>query len=268
MAAAEHLPTLDELGRDLLIVPPWRKALCLAAPFALAAAFFIFASNGHWIPALACPVLLSFFTYGSISHDLVHKTLRLPYWLNEALLTTIELITLRSGHAYRVVHLHHHARFPSEDDLEGAASKMTWWRALIEGMTLQPRLWLFALRKAGPHRKTVLAEVAAIAVLLAASIVATRSTPLPAIYSALMVMGSWVFPFITAFIPHDAAGASALTQTRLYRGRVLSVLALEHLYHLEHHLYPMVPHQRWPELARRLDPHFRRLGVEPVMLLF
>jgi fatty acid desaturase len=30
---------------------------------------------------------------------------------------------------------------------------------------------------------------------------------------------------------------------------VLSLLALEHLYHLEHHLHPQVPHHHWPELG-------------------
>jgi beta-carotene hydroxylase len=64
------------------------------------------------------------------------------------------------------------------------------------------------------------------------------------------------------------AGTTELTQTRLFRGKVLSVIAAGHLYHLEHHLYPQVPHHHWPQLARRLDPHFARLEIEPVTLLF
>ena len=57
-------------------------------------------------------------------------------------------------------------------------------------------------------------------------------------------------------------------QTKLFRGHVLSWLALEHLYHLEHHLYPGVPHHNWPDLATRLDPHFARAGLQPIKLLF
>ena len=83
-----------------------------------------------------------------------------------------------------------------------------------------------------------------------------------------MIAGSWVYPFITAYLVHDADGSGELMQTRLFRGRVLSLLALEHLYHLEHHLYPQVPHHNWPRLARRLDPYFEGLGIEPVKLLF
>lgn len=42
----------------------------------------------------------------------------------------------------------------------------------------------------------------------------------------------------------------------------------EHLYHLEHHLYPQVPHHDWPALARRLDPFFEREQLVPIRLWF
>ncbi len=263
----DGLPGLDVLGRDLLTLAGWRRALSLATPFVLAAAFFGFAARGWWVGAVACTVLLSFLTYGSISHDLVHGTLRLPRRLNEALLCAIELAAFRSGHAYRVVHLHHHARFPATDDLEGAAAAMPWWRALLDGVTLQPRLWAFALRR-GRDRAWIVGEAVAALALLGAALAARPWTIAPAAYAGLMIAGSWIFPFMTSFVPHDPRGGSELTQTRLFRGRVLSVLALEHLYHLEHHLYPQVPHHHWPKLARRLDPHFARAGLRPVKLLF
>jgi beta-carotene hydroxylase len=262
------LPTLDALGRDLLRVPVWRRAVSLIAPFLLTALFFILAAQGEWLAALVCPVLLSFLTYGSISHDLVHRNLGLPKWLNEILLTLIELLAFRSGHAYRVVHLHHHARFPAEDDLEGAAAKMSFFRALVEGIGLQARLWFFAMRRKGDHRPWALFECMAATALLVASIAAIPITYAPIVYAALMIAGSWIFPVITAYIPHDPCGTSELTQTKLFRGKVLSLVALEHLYHLEHHLYPGVPHHNWPELASRLDPFFEREGLRPIKLFF
>jgi len=261
-------PSLDELGRDLLQVSVVRRAVSLMMPFALCGLFFMFAAHGWWILALACPVLLSFLTYGSTSHDLVHRTLRLPSWLNEPLLCAMELIALRSGHAYRVTHLHHHTRFPAEDDIEAAAARMPIVRAIADGMTLQYRLYFAALKKQGSHRSWVVGEGAVITLLLAGSIASLPWTILPAIYSGLMIAGSWVFPIATVLIPHDAGGEHEWTQTRLFRGRVLSVLALEHLYHLEHHLYPQIPHHNWPELARRLDPYFERLGLRPIKLFF
>ena len=268
MNTHDDRPSLEEIGRDLLAVPRWRLVLTLTTPFVLTALFFVFASRGWWIAALACPVLLSFRTYGSISHDLVHRNLRLPKWLNEALLSAIELTAFRSGHAYRMVHLHHHAHFPDDDDLEGAASKMSLWRALIEGITLQPRLWMFAMKRTGRDRAWMIGEATVVVLLLGTSIALIPRTPLPFAYAALMIGGSWIFPLITAFIPHDASGTSELRQTKLFRGRMLSILALEHLYHLEHHLYPQVPHHNWPALARRLDPYFAEHGLTPIKLWF
>jgi beta-carotene hydroxylase len=260
-------PTLDTLGHDLLAVHVWRRAVSLVAPFLLTTAFFLFAANGLWIASLVCTMLLTFFTYGSISHDLVHRTLRLPNPFNEALLCTIELLAFRSGHAYRVAHLNHHARFSAADDLEGAAAGMTWWRAILDGVTLQPRLLSFALQR-GRDRSWIAGEALAILAFIVGSLAAISWTIAPATYAALMILGSWLFPLITSFVPHDPNGQTELTQTRLFRGRILSIVALEHLYHLEHHLYPQVPHHNWPELGRRLDPYLARAGVEPVRLLF
>jgi beta-carotene hydroxylase len=267
MLMSETLPALDCLGDDLLVIPGWRRALSLALPFVIAVGFFLLWASGSRIGPVVCAGLVTFFTYGSISHDLVHGSLRLPRTLNHVLLCGVELITLRSGHAYRVTHLHHHARFPAGDDLEGAAAGMSWWRALLDGVSLQPRLWLFAYRR-GRHRVWIVGEAMAILVLLVASIAALRWTFAPLVYSALMLGGSWMFPLITSFIPHDPTAPTELGRTRLFRGTMLSIVALDHFYHLEHHLYPHVPHHRWPELARRLDPYFARAGLRPVRIWF
>lgn len=268
MSTEAGLPTLDDLGRDLLNVAGWRRAWSLAMPFVLTAAFFPLAGSGYYLAALACPVALSFLTYGSISHDLVHRTLRLPHWLNELLLAAIELLAFRCGHAYRSVHLHHHARFPARDDLEGAAAHMSFWRAAAEGFVLQPRLLLFALRHRNTDLRWALTEASLVTLLFGACVAATPWTWLPLAYAGLMIAGSWVIPVVTSYIPHDPKGATEIQQTRLFRGRVASWLAFEHLYHLEHHLYPGVPHHNWPALARRLDPHFQRLGLAPIVWLF
>lgn len=263
-----RLPSLETLGRDLLYVPTWRRSVSLVLPFALTGLFFFLCSEGWWFVALGCPVALSFLTYGSTSHDLVHRNLRLPGWLNEVLLCLVELIAFRSGHAYRYTHLNHHSHFPDDRDLEGAAARMTWWQALVDGLTLQPRLWLFAVRHSKSTQGWIRCEGAAVLLLLIGALGVLPWTPWPALFAGLMIAGSWIFPIITSFIPHNPAGESAITQTRLFRGRVLSLIALEHLYHLEHHLYPQVPHHNWPELARRLDPYFERIGLQPIKLLF
>ncbi len=256
-------PSLESLGTDLLRTTVWERLRCLLLPFMTCVCFFAAGARGWWIVALACAVAQSFFTYASVSHDLVHRTLRLPHWLNEWLLCLIEVLSFRSGHAFRASHLHHHQRFPHEDDLEGAAARLTWYGALLDGLTAQWRMWRWALRhSSGNSRRWIVGE--GIGVLLWAALCVMSSVGLA--YLVVTIAGSWVYPLMTSYMPHDASATDPLRQTRLYRGHLVAWLAWQHLYHLEHHLYPQVPHQRWPELARRLDPYFAQQGIVPIIL--
>ena len=266
--ATGDLPSLRELGHDLLHVSPWQRARLLALPFLWCGAFFLLASFGHWPLAVLALVALSFVTYGSTSHDLVHRSLGLSKATNDLFLCLIELLALRSGHAYQAAHLHHHARYPHPDDIEATAAGKSWVGALAEGPGFQVRLWRWAVRDAKHGRRWIIGEGVACVALVGVAVALTPLTIIPLIYVAVMVAGSWIIPLVTAYLPHDPAGSTALSQTRAYRGVVASVVALEHLYHLEHHLYPAVPHLHWPALAARIDPHLTRAGVRPVTFWF
>src|SRR5205807_9259748 len=130
----------------------------LSLPFGWILLYVLFASWHWWPLAVFCLVSLSFVTYGSISHDLVHSNLGLSKQTNDFFLTLIELLSLRSGHAYRMAHLHHHARFPHDDDIEGAASRMSLTRSLFEGMVFQLKIWRWAIRQAGRVRLLIVLE--------------------------------------------------------------------------------------------------------------
>lgn len=262
------LPRLADLAPDLLRLPRWRVAGSLLVPAGFVAGYAGAAWLGWWPLAVLAVVGLMFVTYGSTSHDLVHGSLGLPRRWNDALLTLLELLALRSGRAYKLAHRHHHARYPHADDVEGAAAHGRWWQALLAGPLYVPRLWLWAVRTRPADRPRLLAEAALVIVfaagLLAASVVWRAWAP--AVYLVLCVAGAWVFPFALAYLPHTPHGDDELHQTRRVRGWVARLVAFEHLYHLEHHLYPAVPHHHWPELARRLDPHLDRAGVPAVRL--
>lgn len=267
-AALPPLPTLAELGFDLLRITGFQRFMSLSLPFTCVAVYFICAWFRLWPLAVLSVMYLSFITYGSISHDLVHRTLGLPRRWNEIFLALIELLAFRSGHAYRLVHLHHHARFPHDDDIEGAAARMSFARTLVEGVIFQPRLMYWALTHHARNHRVVVVEIALAWSLFGLCFVVIPLTPIFAVYATLMVMGAWVIPLVTSYVPHNPQGRTAIFQTRLFRGRVASIIALEHLYHLEHHLYPKVPHHNWAKLAQRLDPYFHSAGVEPVILGF
>jgi beta-carotene hydroxylase len=136
----------------------------------------------------------------------------------------------------------------------------------LSGPTYFARLWVWAVREYPAHRPRLVAEAAAAGTLAAGALVVSGETIVPLVYVGLAYSGTWVVPFATSFVPHTPAGAGPLAQTRRFRGAVARVVAFDHLYHLEHHLYPAVPHHNWRTLARRLDPHLDRAGVPAVRL--
>lgn len=276
------LPDLKAFAGDLVVVPRWQVILSLLVPWICFAIYLLAAMLNWWPIAVLAVVLLSFFTYGSISHDLVHRNLGLSRRANDVLLCVTELLALRSGHAYQAAHWHHHARFPSDDDVEGAAASMTFLRSIAEGFILQPKLYFWALRQPNGRKAFIWFEGIVCVLLIITSIAVTPWTMVPVIYVGLVIAGSWIIPLVTSYIPHQVlpeasakksesshAGAlpdAALRQTKLFRGWALSVIAIEHLYHLEHHLYPQVPHHHWAELAHRLDPYFEQAGLKAIRL--
>jgi beta-carotene hydroxylase len=122
------------------------------------------------------------------------------------------------------------------------------------------------IRAEAPSTSFILAEGAGCASMFVASVLLLRVTPVFFVYAALAVMESWIFPLITAHLQHFPEERNALFQTRTFRGVGARVIAADHLYHLEHHLYPAVPHQHWPRLAERLDPFLAEAGVRPSRL--
>lgn len=267
--AAGHpgIPTIMEFA-DLTHITKFQRAVTLALPFVCAAFYFFFAVLGWWILAVLSLMFLSFITYGSTSHDLVHGNLGLKRSSNNFFLSAIELLALRSGHAYRLAHLHHHARYPEDDDIEGAAAKMSFVGALREGLTYNLKLYLWAHKRTSRDKSWIRFEGIACVLLIAAAVFLALFTPVFLVYAVLMITGSWILPLMTSYLPHTPAGKNPLFQTRLFRGRVASLIAMEHLYHLEHHLYPSIPHHNWVKLAKRLDPIFEENGIEPVKIWF
>ncbi len=262
------LPTLAELGRDMTVLTRGQRARAIAQPFLYVTGYFTFACAGWWVPAILAIAAYTFVSYGSTSHDLVHNNLGLPRRLNRGLLSLIELLGLRSGHAYRAAHLHHHRQFPDHDDVEGAAAHGSIWAATLAGPLHQFRVWRWALGHYTTDRTWIVIEGIGCLTILATAFVAAPYSVIPLVYVILVVMGSWTFPLITSYLPHNPGGVDALHQTRRIRGKVADFIFRRHYYHLEHHLYPRVPHQNWAELASRLDPYLDRAGIVPIYFGF
>ncbi len=261
------LPSLAELGRDLLVVSRTEVAVSLFRPVLCFLLFWAFALAHHYLAACLSMAGLMFFTYTSTSHDLVHRTLPLPGPLNEFLLSLLEAMCLRSGHAFRLTHLQHHKRFPHDDDVEGAKAAKGFWSALACGPSHQVRLFVWAWRHGNPvERRWMFGEAVFVLSALALAICLCKRLPELLLYAVLITLASWLFPLATVWWPHRAAGETPLQQTRGFRGRIVPFLFFQHTYHLEHHLYPGISSHRWADLGQRLEPYLLRAGVKFVHL--
>ncbi|MEO8495361.1 MAG: fatty acid desaturase [Planctomycetota bacterium] len=259
-----ELPSLPELGCDLLNTTPRQRIVALARPFIGVAAFIGAVELGWWF-VTPLILFLTFIAVVTVTHDVVHNSLGLNRKQTDVALFLLGAILFESGHAYRATHSQHHRVFPAPDDPEGEPARMSFWRAVVHGPLFLPILWLWAVRRSrGSDRPWLFLE----AVWCIAGVVGAAwfwpVVPAFSLYVLLAVIGSWVYPLLTVHLPHRNYKDSPLNQTHTLRGFVIPKLFLELTYHLEHHLYPQVPSHHLPELSRRLEPAFRRFGVKPV----
>ena len=264
-ASAPRLPSLSDLGADLLRVSPRRRAFVLARPPALAALYAALATRGWWIPALAvlaavCPAM------GAVVHVLLHRSLGLSRQTNQRWLTVMGVLVLQSGHAIQATHLEHHRRFPASDDPEAYVAAMPLKRALLEGPIYPYRLWTWARHARPEHRRRINIEAASHAALGLASVVLLPITRVPFVYASAMFIACSLFPAVSVNLLHHIEGDTPLTLTRTVRGALLPALTLGSGYHLEHHLYPRVPSPNYRRLAKRLQPALDAHGVNGYQL--
>jgi fatty acid desaturase len=255
------LPTLEELGRDLLSVSPRQRWVGLARPFVGVGLYVVAALLDAWwsTPLI---VFLIFVAVVTVTHDVVHGTLGLTRRQTDWALFLMGAVLMESGHAYRSTHHQHHSHFPDDDDPEGYPAKMSMIGAIAYGPVFLARLWVWAFGRRGAQRGWLLAEACVQWGVIAAGALLWSVTPYVLLYAALAIVGSWVYPLLTVYLPHKDYGDTPLTQTHTLRGNLIPKIFLELTYHLEHHLYPEVPSHHLAELARRLDPYFARAGVQ------
>jgi beta-carotene hydroxylase len=262
-AADARLPTLRELGDDLLVTTPRQRWIALARPFVGVALYALAWALGlWWLSPLI--VFLIFVAVVTVTHDVVHGTLGLNRRQTDWALFLTGLVLLESGHAYRTTHLQHHKVFPSDDDPEGYPARISLIGAALYGPVFLARLWFWAFQRNARRpgqRVWLVVEALMPPLAIVGGVLLWSATPALLVYVALAIVGSWVYPLLTVHLPHRNFGDTPLSQTHTLRGTIIPALFLELTYHLEHHLYPQVPSHHLKELARRLDPFFDRAGV-------
>ncbi|WP_020520152.1 fatty acid desaturase [Catelliglobosispora koreensis] len=243
---------------DLLVTTRAQRIAALARPFIGVAVFAFVVWQGWWwlTPLVMFGIFVAVVT---VTHDVVHRAIGLGPQATEWALFFCGLVLLESGHAYRITHTQHHKVFPGQDDPEGYPAKLSFIGAICYGPVFLGKLWWWSFKRVPAQRKWLVAE----ALVPLTALTVGLFVPGVLLYAALAIVGSWVYPLLTVYLPHHGYGDTPYTQTRTLRGRIIPAIFLELTYHLEHHLYPQVPSHKLAELSRRLDPVLEAVGVRP-----
>lgn len=259
------LPKLKELGTDLNYLTSHQKIWTLVKPFMYVIIFFLAYYFKFYFIGLLSIVALQFNTFVSTSHDLVHNSLRLQKKWNIFFLTLIELLCLRSGHAFKTAHLNHHKKFPHKDDIEGRSIHKSLFKTLISGITYIISIYFWSLKNCSKNDKVfILIEGFIICVYTLLSLFLFKQFPVFALYLILTYITSWFFPLFTVYIPHVLNHEHPFYQTIRFKGIIISSVFVQHNYHFEHHLYPSVPHQNWKKLSKRLEPFIKKKKIKTI----
>ncbi len=261
------LPRLRELGTDLIRLNNYQIFWTIFKPFLFSFLTFLFFMSEFYSLSIIALVALQFNTYVSSSHDLVHNALRLPKRWNEVLLFLLELLSLRSGNAFKVSHLNHHRCFPGHDDFEGKSIYNSFISTILSGPTYIISIYFWSLKNGSKRdKKWILTEGILIGFYVLTAILSFQFFPGLLFYFLALYITSWVYPLFTVYIPHVLNFEHPIYQTIKFRGPIISLIFANHNYHLEHHLFPSVPHQNWRKLGKRLDPFLTDKKIKTVRI--
>jgi fatty acid desaturase len=236
--------------RDLVTLTAAEKTweLTLSLPWLLASIWCY--GQGWWAAGLACSFYF-FLTGLRQSHNAQHYALGLPRIVQDVVLFVLSALMLASMHAVQTTHLHHHRHCLDDDDGEGSAARLNWWRALLLGPLFFLRLHVSAWRlAAAPKRRWIAMEVCAVVSLVAAGLFDTMPLAFRW-HAAAMLTGECFTAFFAVWTVHH--GCDAHEPGRTQNGRWLNLVSYSMFLHAEHHLFPAVPTPHLKQLARRIE---------------
>ena len=91
---------------------------------------------------------------------------------------------------------------------------MSCLRALLFGPLFLPRLWWWAYRRSTGQtamRRWLLAEAGWAILVPVAGVLLLPWTPAVLVYAVLVLIGSWIYPLLTVYLPHHRYSSSGCT---------------------------------------------------------
>lgn len=234
-----------------------------------------FASQSWYV--LACGASYLFFAAAfRQAHDGYHHSLGTGKRTTTGILLLLSVLLITSLHSIRATHMEHHRNPLGDSDIEGSLAKVSWWQAMLGGVTYRLSIYRQGLRLSSRRNQRIAyLEFGLIALVIATALVlSVFPIAVPAIAMSAQVL---MYHILTMMLANASVGIIAVwgvhhdcdeTVARTERNLLVNFLTFNLLYHVEHHLFPAVPSNHLPQLAKRLDaaaPHLTKAHVLPTL---
>lgn len=185
------------------------------------------------------------------AHDSYHHSIGLSKRHTHFLLHILSVAMMCSTHAIGYTHLQHHKPTLNEHDIEGSWSRQSGWMAILKGPVFYYRIQKHGLNHGSKQLKqNAKIDMALIACLLLFT--AITQAHLLIYHLISMLICSYLVGFFAVWsVHHDCDGEEFVARTE--RKKWLNFATAHLLFHVEHHLFPAVPCNNLPILAKRLD---------------
>ena len=247
--------------------------IILPYPFLLLSWWF--ASQSWYV--LACGASYLFFASAfRQAHDGYHHSLGTGKSTTTGILLLLSVLLMTSLHSIRATHMEHHRNPLGDSDIEGSLAKVSWWQAMLGGVMYRLDIYRQGLSLSSRRNQRIAwLEFSLIAVvIILALVLSIFPIAVPAIATLAQIL---IYHILTMMLANASVGIIAVwgvhhdcdeTIARTERNPLVNLLTFNLLYHVEHHLFPAVPSNHLPALAKRLDaaaPHLTKAHVLPTL---
>ena len=228
------------------------KELSLPIPWLM---IEIWAITNQWTLLSLIASSFFFLTCLRLSHNAFHYSLGLTRATTNVVMMVVSVLMLTSMRATQYTHMLHHRYCLGDKDVEGSIARLPFYEMLLAAPLFSIRLHIDALKHAKAKQKFGINVELSLNVIWIVLVWFWFEYDALKIHTVIMMLCHLVSPFFTVWSVHHDCEISDdnAHNSRTLRHRIMSLVAYDMLYHLEHHYYPAVPTCHLRELACRLD---------------
>lgn len=259
--------------QDLRHLTAWQVAYNVILPYP----FLALSWWGAFHVYVSVAIVGAYFFYVTAfrqTHDSFHGSLGVGGQASNVIQFVMSGLLLSSTHAMKASHLAHHRDPLADDDAEGSLARLGWWQAIFSGISFRIGIHRRGYQVShARNRRAIWVDFMIILGVVSVAVWAKMALDVGFLlfHVVVITLANILVGFVGVWGLHhgiDEGEVATGVLARTERNRLANVLTFNLLYHAEHHLFPAVPSNHLPELAKRIDevaPHLTGKKVLPFL---